>query len=151
MKTLLLIRHAHALPAYEAGVPSDALRPLSEPGRQKAARTAKALAGKGLHPQIVFSSPLLRAVQTAEIIAQMFHAPLSKETVLNGLYDEKDVRDFLTEQFNTYDTIAAVGHNPNVSYLTHLLCAEVHSFMPGSFAWVDMTDPKAPRLTYFGE
>ena len=149
MKTLILIRHANALAAYEAGVRTDAERPLSESGQEKAIRTAHAIAAKQLQPEIIFTSPLVRACQTAEILAQTLHAPGCQETVLNGLHDEEQVAGFLTEQFETHYIIAAVGHNPNISYLTHLLCHEIHPFSPGSFAVIDMT--QSPRLLYFGE
>lgn len=151
MKTLILIRHANALPGYEAGVQTDAERPLSDEGFQKAAHTAQLLLGQKIQPDIILTSPLLRAVQTAETIAQTLPAPVSKETVLNGLHDEQTVRDFLTDQLAEHDTVAAVGHNPNISYLTHLLVKEVYHFSPGSFAVLNMTDLQTPRLTFFGE
>ena len=151
MKTLILVRHANALPAYEAGVTTDAARPLSEEGRQKATLTARALAEQNLHPQVIYTSPLVRAVQTAEILAQTLGAPLSQETVLNGMYDESSVRDFLAEQLQGHDTILAVGHNPNISYLTHLLCGQTYHFSPGSFAVVNMQDENHPQILSFGE
>ena len=151
MKTLILVRHANALPAYEAGVKTDTERPLSEQGRQKAFHTAQLLAGKQPRPQIIFASPLVRAAQTAEILSQTLGAPVSQETVLNGLYDEKNVWDFLAQQLDQYDTVAAVGHNPNISYLTNLLCHEIYHFAPGSFAVLNVTDRQAPRLILFGE
>ncbi len=47
MKTLIIVRHAHALPGYEAGVNSDAMRPLSVEGREKASVTAARLQQQG--------------------------------------------------------------------------------------------------------
>ena len=151
MKTLVLVRHANALAAYEAGVQTDAARPLSTEGRQKAAQTAHTLAEQKIRPQIIFASPLLRAVQTAEILAETLGAPVSQETVLNGLHDEQTVRDFLTEQLQQYDTVLAVGHNPNISYLAHLLGGRVYHFAPGSYAIVDMQDKDKLQILSFGE
>ncbi len=149
MKTLILIRHANAIPAYEARVNTDAERPLSQEGLLKAAQTAQAIKARGLKPEVILTSPLLRARQTAEIVAQTIHAPISQETVLNGYYSDAEVRDFLLEQLQTHDVIAAVGHNPNVSYVTHLLAREVHPFAPGSFAVIDV-QPNSTKLIYFG-
>lgn len=151
MKTIILVRHAHAMTAYEAGVQTDSARPLSDEGRQKAAQTARELASQSIRPQIIFTSPLLRAVQTSEILAQTLGAPVSAETILNGMYDEPAVRDFLTEQLEKYDTVLAVGHNPNISYMTHLLGGQVYHFSPGSFAVVNMQDETHPQIISFGE
>ena len=82
MKTIILVRHAHAMTAYEAGVQTDSARPLSDEGRQKAAQTARELASQNIRPQIIFTSPLLRAVQTSEILAQTLGAPVSAETTM---------------------------------------------------------------------
>lgn len=150
MKTLVIVRHAHALPAYVAGVDSDAQRPLSNEGRQKAALTAERLNTLGIKPARILSSPLLRAQQTAAVLAEVLHAPAEEAAELNGLKDEQDVCDFLREQMEHADCILAVGHNPNVTYVTHLLAGQVRTFYPASFAVLDMTGT-SPRLTYFGE
>ena len=151
MKTLVIVRHAHALPGYEAGVNSDAERPLSQEGRKKAALTAARLNQLGIKPARVFSSPLLRAHQTAAILAETLPAPVEEASELNGLKDEQDVCDFLREQLEHADCILAVGHNPNVTYVTHLLAGQVRTFYPGSFAVINMDNLAAPQLTYFGE
>lgn len=151
MKTLILVRHAHALPGYEARVKTDGERPLSDEGKQKAAQTAQNLADRGVTPDVILTSPLLRAVQTAEILAQKLNAPVSKETVLNGLHADRDVCEFLARQLKEHDTVAAVGHNPNVAYVMNLFAKEVRHFAPGSFAVLDFENPHRPKLTYFGE
>lgn len=151
MKTLVIVRHAHALPGYEAGVNSDAQRPLSQEGRGKAALTAARLNQLGITPGLIITSPLLRAGQTADILAETLCAPVEKSFELNGLKDEQDVCDFLKEQLEHADCVLAVGHNPNVTYVTHLLAGQVRTFWPGSFAVIDMTVPDRPQLTYFGE
>ncbi|MBR2392264.1 MAG: histidine phosphatase family protein [Elusimicrobiaceae bacterium] len=149
-KTLIIVRHAHALPGYVARVNTDAERPLSEEGFEKARYTATQLAQQNIQPDLIVASPLLRARQTAEVLAQAFNSPIQTATELNGLYGEHEVYDFLWEELQTRDTIIAVGHNPNVSYLTHLLAKEVRPFSPGSFAIFTFTD-KNPTLIYFGE
>ncbi len=151
MKTLVIVRHAHALPGYEAGVNSDAERPLSAEGREKASVTAARLNQLGITPGLIITSPLLRAEQTACILAETLCAPVEKSFELNGLKDEQDVCDFLRGQLNRTDCELAVGHNPNVTYVTHLLAGQVRTFLPGSFAVINLDNPAAPQLTYFGE
>lgn len=151
MKTLILVRHGNALSCWDAKVSSDRLRPLSLSGQEKARQSAQKILQQNIHPQIIFTSPLLRAVQTADILAATLKAPVEPENILNGFASEQEVCDFLRSQFEMYDTILAVGHNPNVMYTAHLLVKEVRPFAPGSFAVIDTTDEQQPKLTYFGE
>lgn len=94
MKTLIIVRHANALSGWEARVNTDAERPLSPEGIQKAAQTAQALKARAIAPDIILTSPLLRAVQTADTISQTVGGPISKETVLNGLHADREVCEF---------------------------------------------------------
>ena len=146
MKVLILIRHAHALPGHIARVNSDALRPLSEEGRQKAKQTASLLTQKNVRPEIVLSSPLLRAVQTAEIIAQTWRLPVQQSSELNGLYSDEEVVAFLRAQLENYDTLAAVTHNPSITYVNQLLCKQLKFFAPGSFSILQMEKDCSARL-----
>ena len=69
---LLLIRHADAIDA-DAGM-TDAERPLSDEGREKMRKGAKGLRNlvAGSYPPLdgILTSPLLRSVETAQIIAR---------------------------------------------------------------------------------
>ena len=64
---LYLVRHAEAAP----GEP-DELRTLTPEGRRQARRVAERLAERGPRPTVVLCSPLLRARETAELIARPF-------------------------------------------------------------------------------
>ena len=72
---LYLIRHADALALGERGITSDEDRPLSEVGEAQAAAGAKALLTKGILFDRLFTSPLLRARQTAEIMLRVWSRP----------------------------------------------------------------------------
>ena len=66
---LYIIRHAWAFDRDDARWPDDDLRPLTEEGKERFAKVVKALAGRGMAPQVVAASPLVRCVQTAELLA----------------------------------------------------------------------------------
>lgn len=151
IKTLVLVRHAHALSRAEAQVETDALRPLSAEGQRKAAFTANRLKGLHLQPARILTSPLLRAKQTAAILAQTLACPVEETAQLNGMQEDNEVRDFLCEQLETADTLVAVGHNPNIAYVNHLLCGQIHSFVPGSFIVLHLENNKALPSFVFGE
>ena len=65
MTRLYLVRHAEA----EKGEP-DELRKLTPGGREQARALGTRLAGEGVRPDSVLSSPLLRACETAEELAR---------------------------------------------------------------------------------
>jgi phosphohistidine phosphatase len=62
---VLLVRHGDALPARD----SDETRILSVRGREQTRALGGELVAKKLAPSRIVSSPLVRAVQTAEILA----------------------------------------------------------------------------------
>ena len=62
---LVIVRHAEAA----SGEP-DELRPLTAEGRETARALGQRLAGEGLEPDAVLTSPLLRARETAQELAR---------------------------------------------------------------------------------
>ena len=66
---LFIIRHAWAAERDDAAYPDDSLRPLTDEGRNRFARMVEALVPRGLTPQLIVTSPMLRCLQTAEILA----------------------------------------------------------------------------------
>jgi phosphohistidine phosphatase len=116
---LLVVRHSDAGDAKEfarTGQPDD-LRPLSDKGRKQMQRAASAL--RRIVPQCdrVFSSPLKRAVETAEILCSAFGLPAPETT--RTLIPGGDLRDF--EQWaagvGKSQCVAVVGHEPHLSTL----------------------------------
>jgi len=65
---LVVARHGHAVPGDFAT--PDQARWLTAPGRTAAASLGAFLRDRGTIPDVVLSSPLVRAVQTAELIAR---------------------------------------------------------------------------------
>ena len=64
-----LLRHAHAGDP-ERWTDDDSLRPLSEKGRRQCERLGRLLAGLDEAPDLFITSPKVRAVQTAELVAE---------------------------------------------------------------------------------
>lgn len=115
---LYLVRHADAL----HGRP-DAARPLSETGKADASRLGAFLAASGVFaPVQLWHSPLLRARQTAELIArELPKQPALVETA--GLLPEDDPAEIAKRAAanSTSLTVALVGHEPFMSALATLL------------------------------
>lgn len=112
---ILLVRHAIA----DAGSPSgaDADRALTADGRLEFERVARALAPLGCTPRLVLHSPLRRARETAEILAQALAAPLEPCPELA----EAPSAELLAQLHG--ENVALVGHEPWLSALTAWLVA----------------------------
>jgi phosphohistidine phosphatase len=115
---LVLFRHADALNVGEAGIKTDEERPLSDKGKVRAKASARGLKALGLKPDLILSSPLVRARQTAEIVA--------RETGLNGDVEICDAlepgglpRDLLVRLSEAMDLecVICVGHLPDLGVL----------------------------------
>ncbi len=68
---IYLLRHGDATDRQDGGYTRDEERPLTEAGREEARVAAEALRGLGGAIDLVLTSPLLRAEQTATIAADL--------------------------------------------------------------------------------
>jgi phosphohistidine phosphatase len=146
---LLVVRHAVALEREEfaaTGKPDD-LRPLTDAGRRKMRRAARGLRRLVPHLDVLGSSPLIRAMQTAGTLAEAFHG------IQVSPVDElapTSVPDALVPWLRGLggDSVAAVvGHEPHLGFLLGWLLTGRHaSFLElkkGGACLLDFQDPPA--------
>ena len=69
---LYIIRHAIAVDEATSDYASDSERPLTDKGRKKMRQIANALRSLGVEFDLIFSSPYIRACDTAEVLADGF-------------------------------------------------------------------------------
>ena len=113
---LLLLRHADAVPSAR----TDDLRPLSDKGRQQAKRVARFCKEHALQPDIILTSPFLRAEETARIVAQ----ELKCELVLSAFLASGMMPFAAMEELRAYlrfECVLLVGHEPDLSALAGTL------------------------------
>ncbi len=123
---LYLFRHADAVDVGQQGVRRDADHRLSKKGRDQAQRMAKFLHRIGCHPQQIATSPLVRARETGEIVAEIFEPP-------DGVEEVEDLtpggsRARLVRWLNRKDWTAVllVGHLPDLAELgAHLVAGDI--------------------------
>jgi phosphohistidine phosphatase len=123
---LYIIRHAIAEQAMIAAGPEqdDSQRPLTPKGRSKMRRIALGL--KALQPSIdlILTSPYLRAVQTARILAKQFEL-INDQVILTENLAPSMQAGRLVQEINDNlrgrQTVALVGHEPSLSRLVSLL------------------------------
>lgn len=77
---LYLIRHGQSAGNAEGRFGGHGPTPLSALGQEQAAKTAKVLANEGIHA--IYTSDLVRAVQTAEPLAKLLNIPIQKSEAL---------------------------------------------------------------------
>jgi phosphohistidine phosphatase len=108
-----LVRHGIAGNPDEWKAPDDS-RPLNAKGRRMFRRTARAFAKLGERIDLLCTSPLVRAVQTAEILAEVLE--LDEVAVLEELRPEVPVQRLLERAAGLSEKrIALVGHDPQIS------------------------------------
>jgi len=138
---LYVVRHAAAV---ELGDPNssdppatDAERPLSERGAERFADAVAALGGMGVRLARIEHSPLVRAAQTAELMAPLLDGPCVVEPALAAPPNASLITGLRT------DRTALVGHAPFVSDLVAMLCFADASrtaglrFSKGAVAWLE--------------
>ena len=129
---LLLIRHGPAgdREAWRAIGKDDFLRPLTGDGRARTRAAAKGLARIVDRPQAIATSPLARAIQTADHVAKVFGVEAAEE--LHAILPAgapADVLPWLTARAKL-DLVALVGHEPQLGRLASwLLASSTSSFL----------------------
>jgi len=114
---LILMRHGIAADPMDPRCPPDRERPLTEKGARRTRAAAEGLRSLGAVPDVVFTSPLRRAVQTAEIVADVMDCPrVERVEALAGGVRTRDVFDLLATQ-PADATICCVGHAPQLDLL----------------------------------
>lgn len=156
---VLLLRHGEAVDMRSA--PTDEDRWLTDAGRRTMAKVGAALAGLGLQYSRIYTSPLVRAVQTAEILASThpgFQGPLEVQSALSSEVGSTAQALEPLEHASDDDLLVMVTHMPKIGVLAGHLCqlATFPSFRTsaacllrieggkGHFQW--MLDPQTLEL-----
>jgi len=121
---VVLLRHAHAIEAA-VGLP-DAERWLSGKGRKTARKVAAWLARPKRLPRAIWTSPLVRSVQTAEILASACDLVegVSVRPELSPGRDPGDLLRVLADHKDSPSPLALVGHEPSLSLIATSLLSD---------------------------
>lgn len=119
---LYLVRHAIAESIGTPGYEDDSLRPLTDKGREKMKKIACALVELGVTPNLIVSSPYVRASQTASILAKelKYKEELAYSDFLVPMGKPSDMIGEINEKYSV-DELMLVGHEPNLSSLAGFL------------------------------
>ncbi len=138
---ILLVRHAQAENAdcLRQDSASDNLRPLTAEGRRKMEKSVKGLKKVLPRGSVIVTSPLTRARQTADVLAEGLRLPVIEADVLNPAAGVEKVLAWLSShkaqrskgsQEKSKGVIVLVGHEPQLGRLLgYLLTGTRRSIM----------------------
>jgi phosphohistidine phosphatase len=115
---LHIVRHGIAMDRTDPKAPPDPERPLTAKGVQKTRAAALGLKELGVKPDILLTSPYVRAAQTAEIFAEALGFPTAKVRVTESLKPAGNPADFIRELSHLKSReVMCFGHAPHLDQL----------------------------------
>ncbi|EYS97696.1 histidine phosphatase [Cupriavidus sp. SK-4] len=125
MKTLFLVRHAKSS-KDDPSLP-DRERPLNDRGLQDAPEMGKRLAERKLKPDLLLSSPALRALTTAQLIADELGYARKDIALDDQLYatSAEELLAVVRALDKKLDCVMLFGHNPEFTDFAHRLSDEI--------------------------
>ena len=136
---LYLVRHGKA----EAGTGDDFERRLTPDGAQRLEIEARVIKKLGIRPDRLYSSPRVRARQTAEILASALGLAVEVHEAVNFGFDSAAVVQ-LTQDLSSDAQVMFVGHNPSMSDVVQALTGANVDLKVGGLARVDIPFPDQP-------
>jgi phosphohistidine phosphatase len=119
---LYIVRHGIAINRTDPQCPPDPERYLTEDGLKKTRQAAEGVVALEAEPDLFLSSPYVRAIQTAEIFADVLHWAKSKIRRTGALLPGAAAAGLFKElaQEKRSKSVFAFGHAPNVDQLIAL-------------------------------
>lgn len=129
---IYFVRHASA-GQHVVNPKKDEKRPLDADGIEQCGSVGRALAALNVQPEVIISSPLKRATQTASLIGNElgYEGKLQLEPAMRP---EAPIAEFrrMLEKYAKYEAIMVVGHNPSITEFLARMIAK-----PGSEALIE--------------
>jgi phosphohistidine phosphatase len=160
---IYFLRHASAGERM-SNPKKDEKRPLDKAGIEQCGHVGRALTAVDVQVDVILSSPLKRAAQTASLVGNEMGYE-GKLQLTDALRPEASFTDFrkLLDKYAKYESVMVVGHNPNLSeFLGRAIsengCEAMVDLKKGAVARVEMErnsgvlqwcfTPKAVRQLY---
>ena len=137
MKTLLLMRHAKS--SWKDNDLPDFDRPLNKRGEKDAPRMGKLIKKEKLVPDIILSSPAVRAKETTLAVIDKVGYEDDVQ-YLDSLYlgEPENYFKALLALSDDIDHVLVVGHNPGLETVLQILSGKVESLPTGAIAYLQV-------------
>jgi phosphohistidine phosphatase len=140
---LYVLRHGKAdWPDWDK---EDSLRPLTEEGVKELRRAAKFFNAIGVAPGLIFSSPLPRALATAQLAQKQIGGELQIEKTLSPGATTRVVKSLLKAQG---EDVMIVGHEPDLSEIIRGLTGARVKMSKAGLARIDFDEESKARLIW---
>jgi phosphohistidine phosphatase len=130
MRQLILVRHAKSDQGHDELPDID--RPLNARGYRDAPRMAWALHARGVKPDMIVSSPAVRAISTALIFARELGFPAHQVVLDERLYEASPSTMTQVIAGHSAETLMLFGHNPTITELATDLSGVAFENVPTS-------------------
>ncbi|MFD3001376.1 SixA phosphatase family protein [Pontibacter toksunensis] len=157
MKTLYIVRHAKS--SWEFEELSDHDRPLNKRGRSDASLMGQELAARDVQPNLIISSPAVRALTTATLVGKELGYDADDIVLDERVYGagKEDLLQVVQEAPADVDYLMLVGHNEAISDFANMITPEQVSRLPTTGvvvlefnceSWHDISKDNANLLFY---
>lgn len=121
MKKLYLLRHAKS--DWKEKYSTDFDRTLAKRGKHDAPFMAALLRKMNYIPEVIISSPAVRAVSTAHFFLEEFGFSLDKLVVVSELYlaSPGKILDVISSIDDKYSSALITGHNPGITEINNII------------------------------
>jgi phosphohistidine phosphatase len=118
-KILYVVRHAKSL--WDDDDIADIDRPIKSKGIRKACETAGELKKNRQIPEIIISSPAIRALHTALIFARVLEIPPGKIEINDALYhaSANQIINLVRNLGDEHNSVMIFGHNPEFTEIAN--------------------------------
>lgn len=135
---LYFLRHGEA--DWPGWTKPDDERPLTDFGKKEVRQVAKFLNRLKVKPDLIVTSPLPRALQTAEVAAEQLKTKLRQDEALEPGFGISELKTVLKRHRSK--VLMVVGHEPDFSSLISALTGASAKLSKAGVALVDI-DPEA--------
>ena len=125
---LWLLRHGEAVPHDSK---PDAERELTARGERQSAAAGAALARLGVEFDAIYTSPKVRAADTAKLAAEALNVEPEEEAVLADGFERADALELLARH-GADARVLVVGHDPSFTQVVHDLTGGRVDFKKGA-------------------
>ncbi len=130
MKKLYLVRHAKS--SWKNENLKDLERPLNKRGKRDAPFMGELLAKKNVRPDAVYSSPAVRAFDTAQLITGKLELPDETIELMPEIYEAGmgELLEIIRELPDEKQNVMLVGHNPGMTSLCNYISDKYFENIP---------------------
>jgi phosphohistidine phosphatase len=137
---LYFLRHGEA--DWPGWTEPDDERPLTDFGKKEVRQVAKFLDRLNVNPDLIVSSPLPRALQTAEVAAEQLETKLRQDEALEPGFGISELSTLLKRHHSK--ALMLVGHEPDFSSVISALTGGFIKMSKAGMALVDL-DPETEK------